>query len=1146
MSMLICMSNFGIVNSQGEENNDVDVSENVTLPEFEDKVTKQPVDTTPEPTELTFTQEPVETPESSKPQETIPSPALLDNNAGEEFSRQIEIKIATQDGIIVSNADVSVDEDHAVSDSNGIAHFDSIPEGKHILKVYAAGYRYKETVFVIPGNSKETYEHNTYLIQNESELMLLSDENDEETAYSEKVKKYSENFDYADGGGFNISYSRSVDGSVGTGVPVTQCNGYIYCFDSDATFAYNISNDSWSIYPVIPTYRAYAGVAAIGDIIYVIGGAGPNAAGNEVQAFNTNTKTWSQKSNMPQTGSYFNAHAVNGNIYIGGGIVSGNPAGSSPSDSSGEVSLYKYSPENDQWTIPVQKGEIHSLKGRVSTAANGRIYFTAGHDWYADQHSNDVYIYDTIDETWKRGEIRPSNSDNIGIFGGIFTNLGSCLYYQGGTSWFGGDDEGHKYTTEDRPCLYDPYYDSWMEFNLYDEKYKLDLVDYQSVTSYGSTIFIPENDNDSFRLKKVSVFNSYVNSPEMYRDHNIALGNSYILKVEDGKVMAKGKNDCGQLGNGTNIDSEDFTEVKAVWGNKRIAKAETRANTSYALTEDGVLYGWGDNSSAQLGDGTYVNKNVPVEILTGISDITAGVEHASALRQESSVSNYRIYSWGSNKEKQIDDESKVEYYDLPRGVDSGEIIEAGSYQSYRYNSLNGRKLYAWGKNDKGQLGGSMPNPFNYLNDYDNVKKIATGANHTAMICNDNQLYVFGDNTYGQLGRSLGENETYSSAPIRTGIYPENVFAGGNSTAYVLQGEVYQAGQVFDGNNASFKKVENTKNINEVAVGDKFSIGVDVNKTLWRWGSLTDDSSFELKSSKKYQKPLKSEYIYDFIDIDSQRAQTIGINSEGKLVAWGTGYYGDGTDKEVKHNAPHEIVLGDGVIPKSVERGKNFNLVLDTEGNVWGFGSNTNKPMGGTAGKYKVPTKISDISDVKQITAGDGFSIFLKNDGTLWGMGANNLGQLCQGNNTDSKVPVQITDKNNFTKVSAGDSFVAAIAGNEVYTWGEGTDGQLGNGTDSSANTPQKLQVSFDEPYEKFVDIKTSVNYCIALTNKGNVYSWGRNASGQLGHGDKVSRNIPAKVPGLSDIKSVFAENLQSFAIKNDGTRGEMALTISSD
>lgn len=116
MSMLICMSNFGIVNSQGEENNDVDISENVILPEFQNKATEQPVDTTPEPTELTFTQEPVETPESSEPQEAIPTPKLIDNNAAQNFSRQIEIKVTSQDGTIVTNADVSVDEEHSVSD----------------------------------------------------------------------------------------------------------------------------------------------------------------------------------------------------------------------------------------------------------------------------------------------------------------------------------------------------------------------------------------------------------------------------------------------------------------------------------------------------------------------------------------------------------------------------------------------------------------------------------------------------------------------------------------------------------------------------------------------------------------------------------------------------------------------------------------------------------------------------------------------------------------------------------------------------------------------------------------------------------------------------------------------------------------------
>ena len=125
--MLISLCSFGIVYARGEEKNDIDVSENVTLPEFQSKATEQPVDTTPEPTELIFTQEPAETPESSEPQEEIPTPKLIDNNETENFSRQIEIKVTAQDGTIVTNADVSVDEEYSVSDSYGIAHFDSIP-----------------------------------------------------------------------------------------------------------------------------------------------------------------------------------------------------------------------------------------------------------------------------------------------------------------------------------------------------------------------------------------------------------------------------------------------------------------------------------------------------------------------------------------------------------------------------------------------------------------------------------------------------------------------------------------------------------------------------------------------------------------------------------------------------------------------------------------------------------------------------------------------------------------------------------------------------------------------------------------------------------------------------------------------------------
>ena len=71
---------------------------------------------------------------------------------------------------------------------------------------------------------------------------------------------------------------------------------------------------------------------------------------------------------------------------------------------------------------------------------------------------------------------------------------------------------------------------------------------------------------------------------------------------------------------------------------------------------------------------------------------------------------------------------------------------------------------------------------------------------------------------------------------------------------------------------------------------------------------------------------------------------------------------------------------------SVSRGKNHNLVLDENGDVWCWGSNSNYPMGSLDGKVKIIKKLPGITDVKQIKGGTEFSLFIKNDGTLWGVG----------------------------------------------------------------------------------------------------------------------------------------------------------------
>ena len=70
-------------------------------------------------------------------------------------------------------------------------------------------------------------------------------------------------------------------------------------------------------------------------------------------------------------------------------------------------------------------------------------------------------------------------------------------------------------------------------------------------------------------------------------------------------------------------------------------------------------------------------------------------------------------------------------------------------------------------------------------------------------------------------------------------------------------------------------------------------------------------------------------------------------------------------------------------------------------------------MGTLGGKVKKASKMTGISNVKQIAAGTEFSIFLKNDGTIWGVGKNDKGQIGQGNTDDYLTPTQITSMKTF-------------------------------------------------------------------------------------------------------------------------------------
>ncbi|KAK2990790.1 hypothetical protein RJ640_012691 [Escallonia rubra] len=85
---------------------------------------------------------------------------------------------------------------------------------------------------------------------------------------------------------------------------------------------------------------------------------------------------------------------------------------------------------------------------------------------------------------------------------------------------------------------------------------------------------------------------------------------------------------------------------------------------------------------------------------------------------------------------------------------------------------------------------------------------------------------------------------------------------------------------------------------------------------------------------------------------------------------------------------------------------------------------------------------------------------------------------------------------------------------EVWSWGAGTEGQLGTGYPQDHHFPQLLPSLSSATTEPISFLSCGGAHTIALTPSGRVLTWGRGTSGQLGHGDMVNSLNPKPVDAL--------------------------------
>ncbi len=273
--------------------------------------------------------------------------------------------------------------------------------------------------------------------------------------------------------------------------------------------------------------------------------------------------------------------------------------------------------------------------------------------------------------------------------------------------------------------------------------------------------------------------------------------------------------------------------------------------------------------------------------------------------------------------------------------------------------------------------------------------------------------------------------------------------------------------------------------------------------------------------------------------------SLAILGNGTVEGWGVdegnehGFLGDnGSDTVAVKPVPIDEA---GITTAVGVTADNDDVyVLLANGTIIGWGSNRSGQFGNGSGPSEgsnTPVAIAtSLSAVSALAASDqGATLALLSDGEVdsWSEAAGNaLGREGSGGTPG---PVDIAAKTPLIgarAVSEGANFSLALVGGAVKAWGEGTNGQLGNGKTEASKLP--VTVGGPTPLEDVSEIAAGSNFTLALVN-GKVKAWGDGARGQLGNGEEQESNsLPVAVANLTDIVAIAATEEDGYALDSSG------------
>ncbi len=389
---------------------------------------------------------------------------------------------------------------------------------------------------------------------------------------------------------------------------------------------------------------------------------------------------------------------------------------------------------------------------------------------------------------------------------------------------------------------------------------------------------------------------------------------------------------------------------------------------------------------------------------------------------------------------------------------------------------------------------------------------------------------------------------------------------------------HTVGQIGDGTAVGGNKIFPTavdtsgvlsgKNIVQMASGANWTLVLTADNQLYAWGNNnvgqlgTATASLAL-STVPVAVPMTGVLSgKTIVKIACGDAFSMVLDSDGKLYAWGvgtSGQLGDGLSTTGFAAVAVSTSTGlSGKVVTDMSGGSAFAIACTSDGGIYTWGNPGNGRLGNgtTTGNVTMPAQLGGVFTGKRVIAvsgGGSFGAALTSDGRVYSWGNNTAGQLGDGGGTigtptNNPTPAGILGtgllpgSRTIANITCTFSGMYAIARDgTLYSWGAGTLGGLGNGGTTTSTSPVLVDTTGVLSGKTIAAINGGNNFAEVITTEGKAYSWGTNASGQLGDGTTTQRNNPIAVDVSAANSALNGKTLSFLSQSGQGTFTMMAV-----